>query len=483
MPSTCSTNRIDVTTQGVRWRALKQLTYFIRRFLYLIVAIPLVVFVGLAIVLMIAVIATLGLAGTAGDAIGWLEMANAYMSVMPVLAAIAAVIYFYWSRKILSGKRGAIAVALGVWSLLMLAVLSMLYVMLDGRWLEPGEWHYGVPFLLLMFFSYLNPVPVLAYLGQRSTADVFPRHSWSGDINPVAQLTRHIRAVGFHRLTLGMLFQALAYLLAFVATACLIWLILVVVEFDTKSIGKLWEKMGYGLIIVGLASPLGGIQWLLRVGRSLRTPRQHKAVLENDPRPPVLYLRAFKDDERNIESRFSRIFRLSPYVGPSGIDEMTAMQFQSVGPVVAIGRPGEKLVSPGAAKEYVDDSVWLARVKELIGKASVVVVAVGDTDGLQMEYEALTVAGSRPIVIVFPPFLTEDEMQVRWEKFVSGLGRHYDLPRFDPRIRAMLLRNGFPPLCICADLPDVVAFMEVVLAKATSAILASPSLIGAPQQS
>jgi hypothetical protein len=132
------------------------------------------------------------------------------------------------------------------------------------------------------------------------------------------------------------------------------------------------------------------------------------------------------------------------------------------------------MVSPGAAKEYVDDSVWLARVKELIGKASVIVVSVGDTNGLQLEYEALTQAGTKQIVIIFPPFLSEEEMLVRWEMFLNGLGKYFDLPAFDPRIRALLLRKGSPVLTICADFPEP-AFMELVLAHAANAALA-PSL-------
>lgn len=473
-------NKIDITQRGVLWHARKQLTRFVRRLLYLAALMPLIVILGL--VLGFALIGLLAILW--GDAGSWggaarelLEIANLYMGLLPVLAAIAALIYFYWSRNILLGKRWPTALALGIWGLVMLAVLAMLFLMLEDYWSTPSKWYHMVPELLIMFYCYLNPIPLLTCLRQPPVPDVFPRHPWSGDITPFAFFTRHIRAVGLYRLILGFLLQAVGYLFALVATACLIWLALELSNF--KGIKKFWEGTGYGLIIIGLATPLGGVQWLLKLGRSLRTPRQHKVVLENDPRPPVLYLRAFKDDERNVESLFSRIFRLSPYVGPSGIDEMTAMQFQSIGPVVAIGRPGERLVSPGAAKEYVDDSIWLMRVKELIGKASVVVVSVGDTNGLQMEYEALTLAGVRPIVIVFPPFLTEAEMQVRWEMFVNGLGKHHDLPDFDPRIRALLLRKGSPAQCICADLPEL-AYMEVVLAEAANLLSGAPAANGIP---
>jgi hypothetical protein len=467
-------NKIDVTQHAVLWLALKQLTRFVKRFLFFALVMPLVAVIGIAIAFgLIGVVSLLWGDTSWGGAIqDLLDIANIYISLSPALIALAALVYFYWSRNILSGKRWTIVLALGLWGISMLLVLLGLYFHLKDYWSTPSQWHYTIPLLLVMLYGYTNPIPLLAYLFRRPDCHVFPRHPWSGDVKPLALLIQHIRTVGLHRLILGALLQAVAYLFALATAACIIWLFLEVTDF--KGITKFWEETGYGLLIIGLAIPLGGVQWLLKIARSLRTPRQHKAVLENDPRPPVLYLRAFKDDGRNIEGFFSRIFRLSPYVGPSGIDEMTALQFQRVGPVVAIGQPGEKMVSPGAAKEYVDDSVWLARVKELIGKASVIVVSVGDTNGLQLEYEALTQAGTKQIVIIFPPFLSEEEMLVRWEMFLNGLGKYFDLPAFDPRIRALLLRKGSPVLTICADFPEP-AFMELVLAHAANAALA-PSL-------
>ena len=56
-------------------------------------------------------------------------------------------------------------------------------------------------------------------------------------------------------------------------------------------------------------------------------------VLQSDPRPPILYVRSFKSDLSPVEF-FS--FRYGSF------DEALCASFETVGPVVVIGRPKEK---------------------------------------------------------------------------------------------------------------------------------------------
>ena len=58
-----------------------------------------------------------------------------------------------------------------------------------------------------------------------------------------------------------------------------------------------------------------------------------------------------------------------------------------VGPVVAIGKPGEPVPQLGAARLYVAHDVWQSRVIELMAIAGLVVVRVGSSPGVLWEIE------------------------------------------------------------------------------------------------
>jgi len=118
-------------------------------------------------------------------------------------------------------------------------------------------------------------------------------------------------------------------------------------------------------------------------------------VLENDPRQPVIYLRSFKDDKgagrpmdvlrvSNMKYLWHMIFAfyngLHEFMGWSE-EEILAQVLTTVGPMVAIGRPGEKLPQLGAARVYVEDAVWQPKVHEFLEKAALVVLRLGKTEG------------------------------------------------------------------------------------------------------
>ena len=126
-----------------------------------------------------------------------------------------------------------------------------------------------------------------------------------------------------------------------------------------------------------------------------------------DPRPPVLYLRSFRDDGR---------LSVIPGTGPGRYlawlfswwlpynvttpEQALADALKSVGPVIAIGKPGEPLPELGAARMYVDDSVWRTTVDDLMRSAALVVIQSSDTPNLLWEVEhAIRVASPHRVVI------------------------------------------------------------------------------------
>ena len=143
---------------------------------------------------------------------------------------------------------------------------------------------------------------------------------------------------------------------------------------------------------------------------SLRTGWKYEArsaadVRRTDPRPPVLYLRSFRDDAQIIlttsDSLFQRALAGANYTAAISPEQELAMIMGRVGPVIAIGKPGEPLPELGAAREYVADDQWQGTIDGYLREARLVVIRAGTTDSLWWEIErALQQATARHVVIV-----------------------------------------------------------------------------------
>jgi TM2 domain-containing membrane protein YozV len=114
-------------------------------------------------------------------------------------------------------------------------------------------------------------------------------------------------------------------------------------------------------------------------------------VLREDSRPPVLYLRSFRDDSELLvtssNTASARITAALNYTVAFNPEQELALILDGVGPVVAIGRPGEPLPELGAAREYVADDRWRDTVDSYMRRASLVVIRAGATDSLWWEIE------------------------------------------------------------------------------------------------
>jgi TM2 domain-containing membrane protein YozV len=132
--------------------------------------------------------------------------------------------------------------------------------------------------------------------------------------------------------------------------------------------------------------------------------RTAEQALASDPRPPVLYLRSFGiDDQILVTSRGlgSRLAGLLTYTASVSPEQEMAFILERVGPVVAIGKPGERLPQLGAARVYVADDQWRAVVGKLMSDAALVVIRAGDTENLWWEVqETMTRCPRQRIVIV-----------------------------------------------------------------------------------
>jgi hypothetical protein len=168
--------------------------------------------------------------------------------------------------------------------------------------------------------------------------------------------------------------------------------------------------------------PLASVPFL--VGKRLLT-RRAKDLLGRDSLPPVLLLRSFRDDRMSVRtmSTLRRVLFLQYFPwNYTTFEEMLVGIFEPFGPVVAIGRPREVLPPFGAAREWLDNDKWQARVDELLARCRFVVFMVGDLEGNRgLQWEAERVFARCPlqkVVFVIPP-LANRTARHRWSGLVA----------------------------------------------------------------
>lgn len=149
-------------------------------------------------------------------------------------------------------------------------------------------------------------------------------------------------------------------------------------------------------------------------------------LLAADQRPPVLLLRSFADDNRRI-SEASDSYWIGQdnqyWIGQSSrtFEEVLVTQLDRYGPVIAIGKPGEDVPSAGAAREYLADDAWQARVEELIAASAAIVVIAGKTPFLRWELARIESLGALSKMLIVIPAEGEEEAADRLMTLVENL--------------------------------------------------------------
>jgi hypothetical protein len=148
--------------------------------------------------------------------------------------------------------------------------------------------------------------------------------------------------------------------------------------------------------------------------------RRHLAASELDvqrldARPPVLYLRSFYTDEltsHTVPGHGFATYRTE--------EQQVTRAFEKCGPVLALGRPGEKLPMLGAARSYAPDAEWQRVVLDMMRKAGLVLISAGRGEALMWEIEQAVALVPPDKIVILIPF-----DYASYEKF-----RAYSAPHF-----------------------------------------------------
>lgn len=146
------------------------------------------------------------------------------------------------------------------------------------------------------------------------------------------------------------------------------------------------------LLVLLLAPPI------LRLARRLVT-QPARAVLRNDKRAPIVYLRSFARDVKGAHT--------ADACDP--IEDELSYTFCRIGPTIGLGKPGEWFPTPGVARAYIKNSCWQDAVRKMVAVARAVVYVAGSTEALHWElgYLRKTLEPRRLLLLVPWTELTE----------------------------------------------------------------------------
>lgn len=166
------------------------------------------------------------------------------------------------------------------------------------------------------------------------------------------------------------------------------------------------SKSGSGLKIFGILLMVAGALFYLAAGDVEENPiallgpliiicgllmhfrgRRHAAKASvfdpkssiDDVRPQVLYLRSFRTDTSTSVKALA--------VGLSSHEEQLADVLRPFGTLIAIGKPGEPLPLPGAARMYASDAEWKSIVLERMSVAPLIVIRASTSRSVLWEVE------------------------------------------------------------------------------------------------
>lgn len=135
----------------------------------------------------------------------------------------------------------------------------------------------------------------------------------------------------------------------------------------------------------------------------------------NDWRRPILFLRSFHDDARQIAIK-PGLDEASPLTSSDDATRFEDALLKVVrlqGPAIAIGQPGTT-PDGGATRAYIDGEGWRDTVLEWMDEAQLIVMVAGYTHGLHWELENVIKRGHpAKAVLVFPQ--NDPHRKARWE--------------------------------------------------------------------
>ena len=170
-----------------------------------------------------------------------------------------------------------------------------------------------------------------------------------------------------------------------------------------------------------------------RRGRQYADEAVAKRVI-SDSRPNLLYLRSFAADVSTMDYVNLALGLGNVASGWKTDEEQLREVLQPFGDLVAIGKPGETLPTPGAARLYASDAEWKKDATDQMQTARLVVIRAGISGGLLWEVkEVVQLVNPKKLLILILNMMRKDYEAFRKEAdqiFNATFPSVHELKRF-----------------------------------------------------
>ncbi|MFE0516054.1 hypothetical protein [Streptomyces sp. NPDC058964] len=175
------------------------------------------------------------------------------------------------------------------------------------------------------------------------------------------------------------------------------------------------------LAMTGVAALDQSRKLFLRGRRHLKLPIASPNVLR--PGSYVLYLRSFEDDKARTALQKQLLDHLQVGSDATGgliglvtssrdEEEHIADALRPIGPMVAVGAPGEILPFAGAVRMYLPKTSWQQPVRQLMERSRLVTLTLGSSAGTLWELsEAMRILPPQRLLLLVPGMMHEEEYE------------------------------------------------------------------------
>lgn len=167
-------------------------------------------------------------------------------------------------------------------------------------------------------------------------------------------------------------------------------------------------------VLGGTLATVAAIAWIQRVGAALapEDARERLEAVRQDRRAPAILLRPFGFEGQDFPPR--RPLGLVEE-RPLPVEEAIALAVGDAAPILAVGRPDDRLPRGNAVRLYADAEHWQPLVRDLIGRARWLILRAGETPGVRWEVEEIIRQGrlQRCVIVL-----------VDWEGYPFGMERY-----------------------------------------------------------
>jgi hypothetical protein len=192
-------------------------------------------------------------------------------------------------------------------------------------------------------------------------------------------------------------------------------------------------RVQYAILGLWYAGGMFVVTPFLAAGRraliAMRAKSASDELASAGARRPILYLRSFEIDEDTSRPSILEFFGI--LLATSTPEQKLAQQLSRVGPVIAIGRPGEALPPLGAARFYVTDELWKQKVADVAAASRLVVWTSGVSEGLRWEISYLlrSLPTERLVLWAHPHLVVGRRgREAEWSLFLKALGAVFPKP-------------------------------------------------------